>query len=269
MFRIDRNFVSYSGGDASRRVYTNVGDSAIHPVASDGDETLKSVQEQADGILREAREKAGALVDQAELRANEVLAEAGERASRLLEEAQLRAGAEAEKLREEARENGFEAGFSEGAARAAREGAEKTEAEIAEIRGILDEIGSARDAVIDSLEPELIDLVMEISQKVINVQLEKDDKIFVGIIRSALSKLKREGKIIVRVSPEEYRRIFSSGMAELVVDSEMVRAHVEQELSFDRWDCMLESEGETINSGVDSQLRRIALAFQIGGGDGA
>lgn len=47
-------------------------------------------------------------------------------------------------------------------------------------------IGDERNAVIDSLESEIIELVMEIAKKVLNVQLEKDDKIFVELIKKRL-----------------------------------------------------------------------------------
>jgi flagellar biosynthesis/type III secretory pathway protein FliH len=91
--------------------------------------------------------------------------------------------------------------------------------------------------------------------------MEKDDKIFEDMMQTALARLRKEGKIVIRMSPEEYRN-FSSPNAQFVINNERIQAAIVEEPLFGKGDLIVESEGETINAGVDSQLRYIELAFR-------
>ncbi|MGE4484059.1 MAG: FliH/SctL family protein [Oscillospiraceae bacterium] len=243
MFRIDKELISYASIGASKDVYTNIGDNL----------RVKKLQSRAEELEKTAAE-IQRMTENAKKQAEEILSDAKEKARILMEKSH----AEAKVIFEEARK----AGFDEGAQKAEKEGQERCRREIDGIRNVLEEICSSREAMIDETEDDIIDLVFDISKKVINVQMEKDDKTFIELVRNALGKLKREGKLVVRVSPDEYHRIFSSGKVELTANKEVLFAEVAEEPYFNRWDCVVESEGETLNAGVDSQLKCIELAFR-------
>ncbi len=247
MFRIDKRLVSYSNAEFAKGVYTDVGTDIRAGGAGGGEQKLKKENDAARALLEDAKKQAEELLNEARLEAEEVLETAR---------------AEAAALREAAKREGFENGYEKGSKEAKGEAEEKSRKELETIRNILGKIGDERDAVIDSLEDEMIDLILEISRKVINVQLEKDDKTFVEMLKNALASFKRAGKLVIRVGPEEYERLFSSGVAEFLIDHETVRATVTEEPHFNKGDCVLESDGETVNAGVDSQLRYVALAFR-------
>lgn len=247
MFRIDKEYVSFAKTEKLEGVYTT-----IH-AATQATLGTEKVQQEAKMALENAEAEAERLLLDARQKAEELLAQAQAEAESLIRQAE----AGTEPLFEAAREQGYAEGYSAGSREAQRVCGEAT----AEIRQLLQKIGDERNAVIDSLEGEIIALVLKISEKVINVQLEKDDKTFVELIQGALASLKGAGKIFIRVSPEEYSRIFSSGLEQLVSDSEGRPVSAVQEPRFERWDCVLENEEETLDAGVSSQFKRIALAL--------
>lgn len=249
MFRIDREYVSYAKTEKLEGVYTTVRSAAQAPGAGpekmqfEAKKTLENAEAEAERLLLEARR-----------RAEDILARAQTEAETLVRQAE----AGTQPLFEAAREQGYAEGYGAGS----REAERVCGAAAAEIRRLLKKIGDERNAVIDSLEADVLNLVLKISEKVINVQLEKDDKTFVEMIRGAMSQLKGAGKVFIRVSPEEYNRIFSSGLEQLVSEGEERAVSAVQEARFERWDCVLENDEETLDAGVGSQLKRIALALQ-------
>ena len=255
MFRIDKAMVSYSGHVGAKEVYTNV-------YAQPGKRDLRDEQNEEMRKLCEA--EICKMLEEASLQAEQIIAEAKQQADELDKKARSlmeRSSAEVEAAFDAAHKEGY----GEGVKKAEQVIHERCQKEIDGIRSILEKAEGAREAAVKDLEDDIIDLVLEISKKVINVQIEKDDKIFIGIVENALAKLKREGKIVIRVSSEEYHRIFSTGIAELVIDRETVRASVTEEPGFRKGDCVVEADSATINAGIDSQLKYIELALRSKG----
>ena len=249
LFRIDREYVSFAKAEKLEGVYTT-----IRSEAQAATVRTEEVQHEAKRALENAEAEAGRLLLAARQRADEIRAQAQAEAESMIRQAE----AEKAPLFEAAKEQGRAEGYSAGS----REAAQACSAATAEIRQLLQKIGDERNAVIDSLEAEIITLVLKISEKVINVQLEKDDKTFVELIQAALARLKGAGKVLIRVSPEEYSRIFSAGLEQLVLDGGEKNVSVVQQPQFERWDCVLETEEETLDAGVGAQFRRIALALR-------
>ncbi len=223
--------------------------------ANVGSEKKKTVEEsEKDQLLDEARQQAQKIISAAEKSAAGLLSEAENEAARIIEEAD----AKADRVEREAEEKGYKEGEKKAQQEMEAHLREKTDA----LSGIISEIGEARETMINELEDDIISLVIDTVRKVINLQLEKDDKVFVDVVQNALGQMRREGKIVIRVSQEEYGRLFGSGNAEFVLNNERVRATVIDEPLFKRGDCVIESDGETVNAGISSQLKYIELAFR-------
>jgi flagellar assembly protein FliH len=195
---------------------------------------LKEAKAEAEKIIKQAEEQARALVEDSEAKADEIM------------------------------QNAFKQGYEEGADKAEGEIRVRCEEETKALRNLISQFEKARENMIDELEGDIISLIMETSKKVINIELEKDDKVFEGLIRNALTTIKREGKIVIRVSQDEYSRFFMDGKFEFVLNDELIKATVIEEPMFEKGDCVVESDGETVNAGIRSQLKCIELAFRSG-----
>ena len=252
LFRIDKNLVSFEQAETA---YNNIG-AELRRL----DQHARKLQEEAERKKKEQELK----FEEGNLK--KIVAEAEEKAGAILSEAKAQALAIVEKARAEAdgvREKARDEGYAEGSAKADGEIEKRCKEKSAALENLLTELSSTWDSFTCNLENEIITIVLETTKKVINVALEKDDKLFVDLIQNATSQIKHEGKIVVRVSKEEYNRIFESGSSrEFLINNEQIKATIIEEPLFEKGDCVIESEGETVNAGINSQLKYIELAFR-------
>ena len=248
MFRIDKTRVSYDYSG-----YTSI--STLLGSAYRVSEKEKTTEERLKAQLMEELEKQlqNRIAD-AEKEAGDILASAEKEAGETLHRAETEAAGIISTAEEK--------GYRDGEMRAEQEMQKLLEEQVGALRNIVTEAGTVRDELIDGLEDEIITLVIETAQKVINIELEKNDKAFKELVQNALGQMKREGKIIIRVAPEDYASLFCSGSAEFVFDNERIKATVIEEPLFEKGDCVIDSEGETVNAGISSQLRHIEFAFR-------
>lgn len=205
-------------------------------------------------VIRDSEAEIGRRLEEANEEAEKILAMANEKAKEIA----ANAGAEADEILK----NAYEQGYSEGAEKAKEEIMSRFEEEYAILKSLISQVEKSRETMIEELEDEIITLILDTSKKVINVALEKDDNVFEGLIKNALCMIKREGKIVVRVSQDDYSRFFKTGRAEFILNNELIKASVVEEPMFEKGDCVVESEGETVNAGVRSQLKYVELAFR-------
>ncbi|SMC35619.1 FliH/SctL family protein [Papillibacter cinnamivorans] len=251
MFRIDRNMVYF---ERKESVYTNLVQ-APRPEPQAGEKRQDEIALQKS---REALKKAQTELQQMEF-------EAMEKASGIVSRAEKQADGILEKARDDARgvlDNARETGYAEGLRKADEKIEVSCRKKTDSLQFLITKIEQARASELDGLEGEILSLVMETAKKVINIQLEKDDKLFEGLIKNALAQMKREGKIVIRVSQEDYKRYFPAGSAEFAVGSDRIVTAVAEEPLFRPGDCVIESEGGSVDAGISSQLKYIELAFR-------
>ena len=137
------------------------------------EEELRFAQIQAQAILDDARRDAEAYRAQARKEFEEELAA----------------------LREQARQEGYEAGYAEGMDQAAREGkAERKKLAAEQIRAVeqfLSRAARERDKMLDDTREEIKDLAVAIAEKVIRVSLKNSSDILLRMVDAATDTHKR------------------------------------------------------------------------------
>ena len=208
-----------------------------------------------------------ACIEQEAIRKAEEKAEA--RAKRIMDDARSEIAALMLAAREEAEEERHRAcqeGFSEGAEESKRicdeRYAEKMREDDEMLRRVIEEIYTEKNRIYEELEDEVIRLTFEIVRKVIGSTEESVGGVFQSMIKNALRQITPEGKIIIRVSPAEYERFFSSGSAVFELDKGVsVTAGILRDASLGDFDCVIDTEDETVNAGLETQLKYIEIAF--------
>lgn len=234
MFRIDKNFVKIQS-PADLKIITSVETNSPGP--GEKKETKPQTPDPAQAtreITKAAEKKAAAILQKAE--------------------------EEAKSIRSQARRSGYQEGKDE--ALASYEVQMKKSAE--SVRALIREIESARDVMFERFEDDIINLSLSVAGKIVNAAIDRDaeNKFFESMVVNALKQMKREGKILVRVSEEQFNTFFSAGSATFVLGGdESVTVSVEGDPTLKKHDLILESDGETVNAGADSQLKYIAIAF--------
>jgi len=259
LFRIDRNKVNLSATKSVR--VDNMGTEAdavgeTQNAAASADYMMPSAEhmatEQANEIIGRAREEA-------ELEAEQIRREARDEVAEIVSNSI----AEAEEAHRQAYQEGYEQGAEEGR----RSYDEQLKVKMLEddkmLKRVISEVYDERERTFGNLEEEVIGLSLEIVRKIIAPAEEDIGGVFESLIRNALRQIAPDGKVIIHVSPTEYDRFFASGNAEIEMESgAIISATVLRDTSLGGGDCIIDTEQETVNAGINSQLKYIALAFE-------
>jgi flagellar assembly protein FliH len=115
---------------------------------------------------------------------------------------------------------------------------------------------------VDSIEPKLAKLSLDIAEKVLRYELERNDEAFMSILTHALDQVRDEDHITLRVNTAEYSRYFNSrDTAKIRTPNANVTAHVVLDSSVEPGGCLIENEGGMIDTGVRAQLEQVSRAL--------
>ena len=243
MFRIDKNLVNL----ATARF-----------IQVDGEETAAG----AEGSTLNASASAAYM-------AREIIGGAEKAAAKIIEDARNEVAAMMLAAREEvdeAQRRAWQEGYAGGAAECKRvledEYAKKAREDDEMLKSVISEIYAERESTYETLEGDVVDLALEIVRTIYNPAEDALGDVFESLIRNALKQIAPEGKVIIRVSPREYERFFSSGFAVFELDKgSKITAAVLRDAALSDGDCIIDTEEETVNAGIDKQLNFIKIAF--------
>ena len=230
---------------------------ASHPVLlavrKKADEIIEAAQQQSGQIIEAARQESEQIIETAQQEREQAIAAANQEGETLV----AQASGQANGLRQEAWQNGYIDGRAEAAAAAT----EQHNQALTDLLSVMIKLQDAYDKIYQDAEPEVLDLAIDIASKVLHTEIDRNDEVYSNMVHNVLHHIKREGKIVLRVSPSEYQRFFSSGEATYQVDGDPIRVSVVQEDGLESGACVIDSEGETVNGSIQSQIDRIVSAF--------
>jgi len=264
LFKIERKFVNLAA-----RQYIQVEARPDEAGAAGG--TPEAAAFDAEQIRAEAHKRA---VTEAQERAQDILSEAlanaNTKALQIISEARDEAAALIVEAREQAdaeRHAAWQEGFTEGSEEGRHSYDEKLASKLREddemLKRVIEELHNERTNTYDRLEDDVVALAVQIVRKVVNPSGDELGGYFESMITGALRQLNPDGKVAIRVSPQEQERFFPSGSAAFELDSGIiVTASVFKDATLGAGDCIIDTEDSTVNAGLDSQLRYVELAFE-------
>ncbi len=183
--------------------------------------------------------------------------DAAEEAKRILKNAEAEAAriteqsrkvlADTEKKRAEAIKKGYAEGESKG---------------LAQVTEKLLNLERIKERFYDEAEPQVIDLVLSIAEKVIGrIVLENQDMIR-SVVHQALEKAIGD-RITVKLNPEDYKRIMEGDHEFRDVIDRTRRLMFREDESITRGGCIVETEVGTIDAQIDTQLAAIRKALEL------
>ena len=180
---------------------------------------------------------------------NDILPE--ERRDKIIEEAL----AKANKIKEDAYKEGYEKGLEQ----ANKKFDDIYQKQSSQLSAVLSEIDEAKKCFEEEVEDKSLKLALCIAEKILNMKIENDDKVFVGLVRNALSMLDEDEKFILRLNCSEYERHFKdkheSFQKELQSD---VPIAVVKDNSLNNGGFIVESKKSFIDASVGTQLKKIS-----------
>ncbi|HUW39617.1 MAG TPA: flagellar assembly protein FliH [Rectinemataceae bacterium] len=201
-------------------------------------EEVRRKSNQAQKIRQEAEEEAARVVGEAEKRVAELEATAKAR----MDEAERQSA-------KKGREEGREAGFTEGKA--------EVERLVGRLHVILDRAMDKRAEILEQTEAQVVELVLLVARKVVKVISENQKSVVVQNIGQALRKLKTKSEVIVRVNLADLQ-LATEHIKDFVQMTENAKKMtVVEDSTVDRGGCVIETDFGEIDARISSQLHEL------------
>jgi flagellar assembly protein FliH len=205
----------------------------------------------------------------AQERANVILMEAQRQAEALVRTAQLEAArikGEADSLHGQAKELGHREGFEEGLAQG-RQAAEK-EMKLAVEQAVQNAnrlIRAAEQQQVEFLvdaERQVLELVLECVRKVLAREVEENPLVVLPIVTAAISKVKDQDSIQIRVHPDDYETVLMArrDLQLLIGREEGLRITADHTVS--PGGCIVETTAGTVDARMETQMEMLQRALK-------
>ncbi len=181
------------------------------------------------------------------------VADPKEEAKRIIEAAQKKA----EKLKKTAKQDGYKDGYKEGKAKGEQELAELITNQTEKGRIVFTSLEKYKQNLYNELHDNVLQLAMDIAEKIVNSELQRDDKVYIGIVKKAIHELMGSDKFVLRVGQSDYERFFKNGPQWLQDETGCAPFEVVCDMQMGEGGCILESSDKVVNASTQIQLSRI------------
>jgi flagellar assembly protein FliH len=115
--------------------------------------------------------------------------------------------------------------------------------------------------VIAELEENILQLSFDIAEKIVNIQLQKDDILFVDIVKRAIETLNAKEKFSLRLNETQFAKYFKDGWAWLADEVQCAPFAIIKDPCVKPYGCIAESEDGIVYAGIEDQLGKLSEVF--------
>lgn len=245
MFKINKSSVRYMDQNMALLVVQD-----IIPVETPNNGFAESLIHEE---LEQAKQTAQRIESAARLKAEQIMQDATSKAQQLVQEAW---------------KQGFTAGKEAGVEAGTQHLSKLKEQESIFLKTVMSRFDLFEADFARESERMLLELSVDLADKVVNNYVERNDTFIVEIIRAALKGFEDDQKVSVRISSHDYDRFLARDGQPPEQALARDRLSVIRDEVMKKGDCIIECESRILDAGVDSQLAVIRKALLQGGGDG-
>jgi flagellar assembly protein FliH len=183
---------------------------------------------------------------QAELLQNELLKQ----------EEEIRA--EAEQIFQEAEKKGWQQGYEAGQL----EGKSQYEKEIRKAGDLVRKAKEDYFSHLEKAEPVMLELAMEVAEKIIGETLERTGDAWTYLIEEAVREVRSHEEITIYIHPEKYENVLHHKDELQQIALHTRELYIYPEAGIGKNDCVIETPYGRVDAGVDSQLKEIKMTLQ-------
>ncbi len=220
------------------------------------DDIADEVEDQSKGavVTPVINNKAEQLIQEAKIESENLLTAAEKEIARM----KAQALEEATELKLQAIEEGKNQGLEEARRQIEEKLKQTTEGCNSMMSAALQE---ARQVVLEA-DRQIIELVLVISRKIISDAMEDRPELIVGIVKSALGRVRDQSQINIHVNLDDYERILQSRRElQVIVGAERALA-ITADSMLGQGGCLIETSFGTVEAGIDTQFESIRKALQ-------
>ncbi|WP_427338631.1 FliH/SctL family protein [Caloranaerobacter sp. DY30410] len=197
-------------------------------------------------IIEDAWKKHDEIINRAKAEAETILNEARENADVIMEKTYKKSHL----IIEESKQKGYEEGYKKGY----EEGCIEAEKIIKEANNIKREYLQKRAVYLKQLEKDIIELVINISEKIINQKLDDDKEVIISIILKGLESLLISDKVVIRVSKDDYD-IVELAKERLLAEASLIEdIEVKIDNKLEKGGCVIETERGCVDVSIKTQI---------------
>lgn len=159
---------------------------------------------------------------------------------------------------EQREKQGFERGVQEGEARAKKAFEQSLTVARASIAAALVEFKTQRESYFNRVEPEVVQLALNIARKILHREAQMDPLLLAGMVHVALEKVDQGTRVRLRAHPDEihfWNKHFSES-GTLSVSPEIIG-----DATLKSGECALETEIGSTHISLEMQLKEIEQGF--------
>jgi flagellar assembly protein FliH len=204
----------------------------------DADDDLAISQD----IVYKAKEDAAVIKREAELEAERILSEANEKAK---------------KLKSETEQEAKEEGYRHGEALAQQHYSEL----ITEAKNYRDQCKNEYIDMLNSLEQDIVSLVVNIAAKVLGDEIRKNQESILGIVRETISACSNHEHILLKVSAEDFDYVEDNRETLLSTVGDLNDLEIRKDGTLEKGSCIIETDYGSVDGSCDTIVENIKQAF--------
>lgn len=197
------------------------------------------------------------IVTEAKVKSIEIIDKAEDKKESLIHDAYNRAKEVLEMSRDKGYKEGFEAGFQEGYEKGYDEGKIVSDNLIEESLKIKNKYIEKKARLIEELESDIIQLVIEILEKVINKKNKEDNELIISLVLNGINNLDTTDKLTVITSKEDYDILDMNRDVLLAKASMITELVLKYDMTFEKGDCVIETSKGNIDVSLKNQLEEV------------
>jgi flagellar assembly protein FliH len=206
----------------------------------------KDAEEAAFKLMQKSNVDVRKMKEDSEKEAETILTDAQANAAELEREAKSKAEAILEEGKRNAAESGREQGF--------KAGQEEVGRLIERLHAMLDAASDKRKEILDSTERQLVDLVLLIARKVVKVISEASQKVVIENVRQALSKVKGEAEITIKINTRDLGLTTRHKKEFIAAVESLKQVRIEEDSRITPGGCVIETSFGDIDARIEKQL---------------
>lgn len=185
-----------------------------------------------------------------------IIEEATTRAKQIVADAKAKIEEEASIALEKAKHEGYTAGYKKGEL--------ESKVLIDQAQKIVEKAKHKKEIMLKQLEPEIIEMIIAICQKLINEEVEFNQSTIHSLIRKSLGNMKYEmTDVKIKVSPDQYESVLEN--KDMIIQDYANPSDVKiwQEADLKKGACIIETPFGSVECNIDAQFDEIKKQMRL------
>ncbi|MCL5283169.1 MAG: FliH/SctL family protein [Armatimonadetes bacterium] len=165
-------------------------------------------------------------------------------------------------IEQDARSQGYQLGYEEGYKIGSDKARLAIQAEFDGLRSqyqealinLLNKIEERRRQIWQEVEPQVVEMVLELTRRVIHQEVQQHSDVVLAIIRGALRRATDRHELVIRVNPDDFPTVDQARQDILAIADGCKHLEIIEDRRVDRGGCVVDTPAGTIDARIQTQM---------------